>query len=323
MGLLDKFKEIFTEPVDDDEEKDEEVRVEQIKHEPKEKPAERRREKIDIEERQDRYEDVTAEFEDLSEKKPPVEPKEETLKTPVFFTEKDFADLEPEPERPRRMERHPEERVETPPQPKREEKKAPYSGHYTGTYTSPTLLTKEKSTFKPTPIISPIYGILDKNYSKEDIVERKDVQPTVVSDGMVQDRFDEVRSKAYGTLENELEETIYDERRPSREPEDTPKEDVDLFDELEKEQGHKVSLEDTAELTKTVNEQEKNIRELEEITMDLTKELDNLLLKKESFNAKKEKVEGKHQVEEDDEPLTENELFNLIDSMYEEGKEDD
>ncbi len=319
MGLLDKFKEIFTEPADDEEEIEEEVRVEQIKHEPKEKPAERRREKVEVEEKQDRYEDVTAEFEDLSSKKPKEEPKEEELKSPVFFTEKDFADLEPE--RPRRSVKPTEERVEVPPQPKREEKKAPYSGHYTGTYTSPTLLTKEKSTFKPTPIISPIYGILDKNYSKDDIVERKDVQPTVVSDGMVQDRFDEVRSKAYGTLENELEETMYDEGEPEMRHE--AKEEVDLFDELEQEQGHPVGLEDTAELTKTVNEQEKNIRELEEITMDLTKELDNLLLKKESFNAKKEKVERKHQKEEtDDEPLTENELFNLIDSMYEEGKEE-
>ena len=79
------------------------------------------------------------------------------------------------------------------------------------------------------------------------------------------------------------------------------------------------NLEKTAELAKTVNEQEKNIRELEEITMDLTKELDNLLLKRESYSQKKEKVE--ETTKEDDELLTENELFNLIDSMYEEGRE--
>ena len=34
----------------------------------------------------------------------------------------------------------------------------------------------EKKNFKPTPIISPVYGILDKNYTKDDIVSRDDVK---------------------------------------------------------------------------------------------------------------------------------------------------
>ena len=59
--------------------------------------------------------------------------------------------------------------------------------------------------------------------------------------------------------------------------------------------------------------------DINEITDNLTKELDNLLLKRESYSQKKDKVE--HTTKEDDELLTENELFNLIDSMYEEGRE--
>ena len=37
---------------------------------------------------------------------------------------------------------------------------------------------EEKSYFKPSPIISPIYGILDKNYSKEDIVPKREIRLT-------------------------------------------------------------------------------------------------------------------------------------------------
>ena len=36
------------------------------------------------------------------------------------------------------------------------------------------VLKEEKKVFKPTPIISPVYGILDKNYHKEDIVSKND-----------------------------------------------------------------------------------------------------------------------------------------------------
>lgn len=129
-------------------------------------------------------------------------------------------------------------------------------------------------------------------------------------------------------MENELEETIYDEARTSRvNRKQHVEEEIDLFDELEQEEKPKkkrskeINLEDTAELAKTVTEQEKNIRELEEITMDLTKELDNLLLKKETFNSKKAALVQEQPDEDIEEPLTENELFNLIDSMYEEGKE--
>ena len=34
--------------------------------------------------------------------------------------------------------------------------------------------TPVKKTFTPSPIISPVYGILDKNYTKDDIVDKKD-----------------------------------------------------------------------------------------------------------------------------------------------------
>lgn len=318
MGLLDKFKDLFTEP--DDSEEEEEIKVEQIKKEPSRVSSEARISERRKEHREhvveEKKEPVVEEKEEKIEKEPP-KLREQVVKTPVFFTENDFADLEPE--KPKRVERkiEPESRIA-----KREEKKQPYSGNYSGTYTSTSILTKEKPTFKPTPIISPIYGILDKNYSKDDIVEKnKSNKPTTSSDGMTNDQFDEIRNKAYGTLENELENTMYEENTNSRVKRNKHlEEEIDLFDELEQQENN-AKIGAPADLAKTVNEQEKNIRELEEITMDLTKELDNLLLKKESYNKKKDKVVIKEQEEMDNTPLTENELFNLIDSMYEEGKE--
>ena len=337
MKFLDRVKNLFTEPEDPEDE----IQIEQITRdgskisvdtkpnvEPKEQKVERER-IVEIEQ-ESRTRDLEAEkivepVQPKIEEEIPVEqtvqiekpkPTREQLKTPIFFTEDEFDDLEPE--RPKVQPKPVEKRkIVEPvrPQVRKEEKKAPYSG----TYTSTSILTKEKPTFKPTPIISPIYGILDKNYSKDDIVERKESKEK--NNVTRNDKFDEVRNKAYGNkLENDLENTIYDKTETLKKH--RVEKEIDLFDELEDEPQNynpkeEVSLSDTTELAKSVSEQEKNIRELDEVTMDLTKELDNLLLKRESYNQKKEDFSSKS----DDELLTENEVFNFIDSIYEDGKE--
>lgn len=232
-------------------------------------------------------------------------PTREKIKTP-FFDEDDFEDLEDR--RPKRVEKKKEQPVV-----KKEVEREPklYGGSYTtGSYTSPSILTQEKPTFKPTPVISPVFGILDKNYSKEDIVEKKE-QSSYTTSPTRRDKFDEVRNKAYGTLEDDIEDVVY---YPTEEK--TIEKNIDLFDELETDNYKTVEIEDTTNLSETISKQEENIKELEEITMDLTKELDNLLLKKDSFKEKKAKIE-----KESDDQLSENELFNLIDSMYEERRD--
>ncbi len=61
---------------------------------------------------------------------------------------------------------------------------------------------EEKGTFKPSPIISPIYGILDKNYKKEDVVAKKEVHhPTYYSKASL--NVDDIRNKAYGSNSQE------------------------------------------------------------------------------------------------------------------------
>ena len=57
--------------------------------------------------------------------------------------------------------------------------------------------------FKPTPIISPIYGILDQNYTKDEIVEKKDIRPSSYVSRKNVD-LDSVREKAFGSLSSDL-----------------------------------------------------------------------------------------------------------------------
>lgn len=102
--------------------------------------------------------------------------KEEKVSTPIFFDDDYFKELE---------------------QPKPEVKPTIKE--------QPKILKEEKKQFKPTPIISPVYGVLDKNYSKEDITSKKrNVEKTNTAI-----TIDEVRRKAYGTLEDELENTLF------------------------------------------------------------------------------------------------------------------
>jgi hypothetical protein len=301
MGLVDKIKNIFTEEV----EEDDEIKVEQIKKEvrsvPIESPSvEKRKEKIVIPE--DEEEDAEEEIQ-----------LEEKAKTPVFFTDRDFEDLASPRKRSDKHEQ--KEKIVEEPKKVETEKVKPYGGSYSST----SIIQKEKISFKPTPIISPVYGVLDKNYHKEDIVDRKDREEYVSVDGL---SVDSIRNKAYGTLEDELEDTIFSGPDADNYVDYDDNEDMDLFDELEADDDE---LENTAELVKNVKEQEKNIKELEEITMDLTKELDNLLMKKESFNKTKEELikDDKNPSKKAEKGMSESDLFNLIDSMYEEGTEEE
>ena len=59
---------------------------------------------------------------------------------------------------------------------------------------------EEKTFFRPSPIISPIYGILDKNYKKEDVKDRKEISSSYAS---AHTTVDEVRRKAYGEIKEE------------------------------------------------------------------------------------------------------------------------
>ena len=74
--------------------------------------------------------------------------------------------------------------------------------HYSSIESNKPYSAPLKESFKPTPIISPIYGILDKNYKKEEVVDKKEKTPSVSSYVSRKNAdLDSVRKKAYGGLD--------------------------------------------------------------------------------------------------------------------------
>jgi hypothetical protein len=152
----------------------------------------------------------------------------------------------------------------------------------------------EKKKFKPSPIISPVYGILNEDYVADDITNRGDPIPekktlTVES----------VRNKAFGSLDEKEEQPkkeVYQEAETvkSYEPIEEKQQKVKTIDEL---------LEDTSDVTISLDEEEV-IEPVEEV---VTKEEPTEELPK----VKKEEVDD----------TMENDLFDLIDSMYDKGED--
>lgn len=151
--------------------------------------------------------------------------------------------------------------------------------------------------FKPSPVISPVYGVLDKNYKKEDIVVRSEEKKVI--------DVDSVRKKAFGTLEDDIEKTLNTPVKDFYKPE-TPKPKVEKeLDELLQsvsEEVISVPMEDTKVEDYSFNIEEEPI----ESVIEQEQELEIL------DRPKKKTMEEKLA----DETL-ENDLFDLIDSMYE------
>lgn len=106
-----------------------------------------------------------------------------------------------------------------------------------------------KKTFKPSPVISPVYGVLDKNYSKEDIGTK---------DGLLNDYdtkvdIDYVINKAYGEAKTR-------EEKKNIEFNDEP---IDLFE--EKASVVEVSVDEDA-----VSEVDEKIKSIDELLKDTT-----------------------------------------------------
>ena len=239
-----------------------------------------------------------------------------------------------------------------------------------------------KKSFTPSPIISPVYGILDKNYTKDDIVDKKDglkrekivkavekknvgktieeaenelekevvtpVKPVVKEEVSVVD-IDTVRKKAFGELED-LEKTFTDLKLPNlnevkvvdEEPTPVAEEvvqpmvDTSIEDELDT----NFSVEDIEldeeekELDKVVEEvidnKEDKPRTKPQLLDDLEKTstlqiLDDIEKELNSIKpiSRDVEVDDEAEVRPTKDDTLEKDLFNLIDSMYEEGEEDE
>ena len=182
----------------------------------------------------------------------------------------------------------------------REEKKEVYKGRK----------EEGKRHFEPTPIISPVYGVLDKNYKKDDIVNK--AEPPKTNKDIT---LDEVRNKAYGTLEDELENTLFG-RTSIMFQENAKKAELKEIEKDLKETAAAIEmLNDDEDGTVVIEEKPKHERKEIEVAVDDTDDLENTMIEAALEVADEEKKEEKENTK-----LSENDLFDLIDDMYGKGE---
>ncbi len=165
-------------------------------------------------------------------------------------------------------------------------------------------VVEQPKVFKPSPVISPIYGILDKDYKKEEITAKKvEVKETPLSANTV--NYDTVRRKAYGTLEDDLEDTLNKMNKLT--PNDIQAEVQKIDNDVNKLEERSNKIEDLITKIESSPEMNKNVSvgELED------------RVKLENFDDTTELSNDKTMTDS----TLEHDLFNLIDSMYDD-KED-
>ena len=194
MGLFDKLKNVFFEEEEIEEELEETKNLARKVEVPKkevQEPIQVREESVP-KERIIIPKPEPRETKEVEEEKKPVKKEEpQNYRLSMMFEEEDFVFEKPQEEEEESRPLYPEHREES----YKESIKKESNGYaYSKTYYE----SKETKTFTPSPIISPIYGILDKNYKKEEVVTKKEIRITS-SHGKMD--LDSVRNKAFG--ENE------------------------------------------------------------------------------------------------------------------------
>lgn len=316
MGFLEKVKNMFIEEVEEDEPIKKEVIQVKI---PKpvvdeDEEVEEKEEKIKITKYDDEDEE---EAEEKEEKNVISVVPEKRVSVPTYFDDDDFSDLKKD-----------EEEVE-----EKEEKKEEIKKHEYGQkkYEQPNIIKpnitgyngkKEepsKKVFQPTPIISPVYGVLDKNYKKEEITSKKKNSANVYSE-INTVSVDDIRKKAFGTLEDDLEKTLIDKDAimftgPSNKmkQKEVKKEEVE-----EKEEEIKLEVEETEEVKEGIDifsvlDEEEDMNELDRLLNSYN--FDDIDINVEDdLNKDYDKYEKELNL---DDKLENSDLFNLIDEMYE------
>ncbi len=155
----------------------------------------------------------------------------------------------------------------------------------------------KKKIFTPSPVISPVYGVLNQNYTKDDVIIKTDT-------GVKGPSLEDVRKKAYEKKKEVENKKVEDE---FAEPLKTLDEILISNQEIQKEKPLEGDIlpEVPEEITK-----EEFISENQEV--ETTTEMPKVEDKPSEIESKEE--------EEDD---LEKDLFNLIDSMYENKDEEE
>lgn len=217
--------------------------------------------------------------------------------------------------------------------------------------------------FKPTPVISPVYGILDKNYTKDE-VKMQDENTYEIKRTPRKVDFETVRNKAYGSLTDDIRNNLcencelYKEVKITKNADKISLDNDNLLSDIMEDNSKDVTLEEAEDNyfdfgvdyeaprkeekpsviinakevevndsdvkiishTETESKAEKievkeelpkrSKKEVEEVKLEDTKEF-------EKISTDEETIEQILSSTEDVSSTEENDIFNLIDSMYE------
>lgn len=153
---------------------------------------------------------------------------------------------------------------------------------------------EEKKIFRPSPVISPVYGVLNQNYTKDDVIVKTDT-------GVKSPTLEDVRKRAYEKQKEEENKKVEDEFA----------EPLKTLDEI---------------LINNQNIKEESRVEEENKTLEETpveKEDKKVKVEKKLEVKKEEKVDISDENDKTEDDTLEKDLFNLIDSMYENKDEEE
>ena len=107
--------------------------------------------------------------------------------------------------------------------------------------------------FKPTPVISPVYGVLDKNYTKDE-VKVQDENSYEIPRASRKVDFETVRNKAYGTLTDDIRNNLCENCELYKEVKIIKKngqkvvdEDINLLEDIVEKPKKDITIEEAAE----------------------------------------------------------------------------
>ena len=311
MKLLDKIKDLFMDEVSEDDEIElEEENKEDYKEPPRDVLPKVMRDTIKKEEEKIELKVKPEEFVKKEEKKEIIE--ENVVPQRRFNFPLDFEDELPRERNVRqnsninvlKVEKEKERKVSEL-YPKKEE-------------------VKEKPKFKATPVISPVYGILDKNYHKDEVKEK--TEEVVMKRPSKKVDFETVRKKAFGNLADDIKDNLmcencelYKEVKKIS----SLKEDDLLYD-MTVDDTEDVTIEkayDNYEEFGVAYEPKEKVEEVHEVNTVINNNSNNDIVKEEEkvqFEDIPEEVPSRSNKNSHTEDKVDADFFELIDSMYKE-----
>ena len=334
MSFINKVKNFFYEDVEEDDEEFEAREAAKREARLKKEEEKRRKTEIDRIERQRRQE--VKEFakpanDDLSERE--LFKSEKTFNFPMdlgdnIFDQTDYVPIE-------------EIQEETRKEVKEEKNLYARSSKQTVSTSTKSSINlnndNDPKRFHPSPVVSPVYGVLDKNYTVDDVIDKNLSKTKEFSIEKKSVDFDTVRNKAYKELDDEIEKTLtgkkdifYNLEEEEKEKNTDTIEDFieQEYDKDENDDGHG---EDDVIITyegenNEVSKSEPMVEEEENFDIELSPDVEIVSEPKEEKKTRRsKKIEKEPEEEYEEEDKEKEDLFNLIDNMYndEEDEEED